>query len=65
MSDPEQLHIVKAYVFELSKVATVAVRTRVLGHLANIDAELLQRVEAGLGMEGQADAIAPARRPST
>ena len=63
MSEPEQLHIVKAYVFELSKVATVPVRTRVLGHLANIDAELLQRVEAGLGMEGQADTIAPARAP--
>jgi catalase len=39
------------------------VRTRVLGHLANIDGELLQRVEAGLGMEGQADSIAPARQP--
>jgi catalase len=63
MSAPEQLHIVKAYVFELSKVATLAVRKRVLGHLANIDGELLQRVEAGLGMEGQADSIAPARPP--
>jgi len=63
MSGPEQLHIVKAYVFELSKVETVAVRKRVLGHLANIDAELLQRVEAGLGMEGQADRITPARAP--
>jgi len=63
MSEPEQLHIVKAYVFELSKVATVAVRTRVLGHLANIDDELLQRVETGLGMEGQADDITPARQP--
>jgi catalase len=63
MSDPEKLHIVKAYVFELSKVATIAVRTRVLGHLANIDDELLQRVEAGLGMEGKADSITPARQP--
>lgn len=41
MSDPERLHIVKAYVFELSKVATLAVRKRALGHLANIDSELL------------------------
>jgi len=63
MSDPEKLHIVKAYVFELSKVSTIAVRKRVLGHLANIDRELLQRVEAGLGMTGQADSIAPARQP--
>ena len=38
-------------------------RKRVLGHLANIDGELLQRVEAGLGMEGQADSITPARQP--
>ncbi len=63
MSDPEKLHIVKAYVFELSKVETIAVRTRVLGHLANIDSELLKRVETGLGMEGRADAITPARQP--
>ena len=63
MSEPEQLHIVKAYVFELSKVAAIAVRKRVLGHIANIDSVLLQRVEAGLGMEGQADSITPARQP--
>jgi catalase len=61
MSEPEQLHIVKAYVFELSKVATRAIRKRVLGHLANVDGDLCNRVEKGLGMEGEADTIAPAR----
>jgi catalase len=61
MTAPEQRHIVSAFVFELSKVRTVAVRRRVLGHLANINAELQERVAAGLGMEGQADRITPTR----
>ena len=63
MSEPEQRHIVNAFTFELSKVSTVAIRTRMLGHLANIDGELCARVEDGLGMQGQADRITPARPP--
>ena len=65
MSEPEQRHIVNAFTFELSKVSTVAIRRRMLGHLANIDDELCERVEEGLGMEGQAEtdqAGAPADR---
>jgi catalase len=42
-------------------VSTVAIRRRMLGHLANIDDELCERVEEGLGMEGQAEPIKPAR----
>ena len=61
MSEPEQRHIVNAFTFELSKVSTVAIRRRMLGHLANIDDDLCERVEEGLGMEGQADRIQPAR----
>ena len=61
MSEPEQRHIVNAFTFELSKVSTVAIRRRMLGHLANIDEELCEGVEDGLGMEGQADQITPAR----
>ena len=61
MSEPEQRHIVNAFTFELSKVSTVAIRRRMLGHLANIDDDLCERVEEGLGMEGQADQIQPAR----
>ena len=61
MSEPEQRHIVNAFTFELSKVQTIAVRTRVLGHLAHIDRELLGRVEKGLGMEGQAATVKAAR----
>ncbi|HEY5951544.1 MAG TPA: hypothetical protein VIV40_38885, partial [Kofleriaceae bacterium] len=47
----------------LSKVDTIAVRTRMLGHLNVIDPELGARVADGLGMPGQADAITPARNP--
>jgi catalase len=61
MTAPEQGHIVSAFVFELSKVATVAVRRRMLGHLDVIHPDLGRRVAAGLGMEGQAETITPAR----
>ena len=63
MSEPEQRHIVSAFTFELSKVSTAAIRRRMLGHLSIIDAGLLQRVAEGLGMEGQAEQITPARPP--
>jgi catalase len=46
----EQAHIVGAYRFELTRVQTPAVRERVLSVLANVDAELAQRVADGLGM---------------
>jgi catalase len=61
MTEPEQRHIVSAFVFELSKVSTLAVRRRMLGHLMNIHPDLSTRVAAGMGMEGQADTIKPAR----
>jgi len=61
MTEPEQRHIVSAFVFELSKVATIAVRRRMLGHLMNINPELGTRVAGGMGMEGQAESIKPAR----
>ena len=61
MTEPEQRHIASAFVFELSKVSTLAVRRRMLGHLANINPELGSRVATGLGMEQQAEKIKPAR----
>jgi catalase len=61
MTEPEQGHIVSAFVFELSKVSTLAVRRRMLGHLENVDPDLGARVAAGLGMKGEAEAIKPAR----
>jgi catalase len=63
MTAPEQRHIAGAFAFELSKVETLAVRTRMLGHLAIIEPELHDRVATAMGMQGMADAIRPAVPP--
>jgi catalase len=63
MAEPEQRHIISAFAFELGKVETIAIRTRMLGHLMIIDESLGAAVEEALGMEGQADQITPAREP--
>jgi len=57
----EQAHIATAYAFELGKVDTPHVRTRMLGHLLHIDEDLAKRVATALGMElpEPADAAAP------
>jgi catalase len=51
-TEPEQNHIVSAFIFELSKVETKAVRERMVGQLGNVDPKIAERVAAGLGMEG-------------
>ena len=63
MTDPERQHIASAFAFELAKVETVAIRRRMLGHLAIIDSALQGAVAHALGMEGEADAIVPAQPP--
>ncbi|MEO7299135.1 MAG: catalase [Verrucomicrobiota bacterium] len=63
MTEPEQLHMISALGFELAKVDVIPIRTRMLGHLANIDSSLLQQVEEALGMKGKADKIQPAVKP--
>ncbi len=63
MTKPEQMHIVSAFAFELGKVETKAIRTRMLGHLAHVDASLHAQVEDALGMKGQSDKITPAVPP--
>lgn len=63
VTKPEQAHIIEAFAFELSKVQVKAIRTRMLGHLAIIDPDLLAQVEASLGMQGEADTITPALQP--
>ncbi len=50
-SDPEQQHLIKALRFELGKVETPAIRERMVGHLAQIDATLAALVAKGLGLE--------------
>jgi catalase len=47
----EQNHIISAFIFELSKVETIAVRERMVGQLANVDSKLAERVANGLGLQ--------------
>ncbi|MDP2373481.1 catalase [Reyranella sp.] len=63
MTPPEQGHIVGAFTFELSKVETVAIRRRMLGHLDLIEPELGARVAAAMNMKGEALKIVPAVVP--
>ncbi len=51
-TEPEQNHIISAFIFELSKVDTKSVRERMLGQLANVDLKISARVATGLGMPG-------------
>jgi catalase len=52
LSEPEQNHLVAAFTFELSKVETQAVRTRMLSQLANVDMKIAERVASGLAHQG-------------
>ena len=52
-TEPEQNHIISAFVFELSKVETKAVRERMVGQLANVDPKIAQRVANGLGLQSE------------
>ncbi len=47
----EQDHIIKAYVFELSKCEIPQVRSRILAHLLNVHPDLAEAVAQGLGMD--------------
>jgi len=49
LTPPEQNHVISAFTFELSKVETKAVRSRMLSQLANVDMQVAQRVANGLG----------------
>jgi len=56
-TETEQNHIVSAFTFELSKVETKAIRSRMLSQLANVDMTIAKRVADGLGHQ---EAITPA-----
>lgn len=47
----EQTHIANALVFELSKVETLGIRTRMVSHLLNIDKALAEKVASGLRLK--------------
>jgi len=57
MTPVEQDHIVGGFSFELGKVEVAHVRERMVRNLAEVDAELCQRVAAALGMPAP---VAPA-----
>ena len=59
MTPVEQDHIVTAFSFELGKCVFPEVRERTLANLANVDAELCERVALNLGMD------APTGAPAT
>ncbi len=50
-TETEQDHIADAFVFELSKVETLAIRERVVSHLLNVDEDLADKVAEGLGLK--------------
>jgi catalase len=49
-TEVEKAHIVRAFRFELTKVQVPAIRERMLANLANVDADLVAQVAAGLGI---------------
>jgi catalase len=59
----EQAHTAAAFIFELSKVGTAAVRERMLGHLIHVDNGLADRVAKGLG-SGKLPAAAKTQVPA-
>jgi catalase len=59
----EQDHIASAFIFELSKVETPAIRARVVSHLLNVDADLGKSVATGLRLK-EMPAPADAARPT-
>ena len=61
-TETEQQHIADALTFELSKVERLAVRTRMVSHLLNIDKDLAEHVAHGLRLKEMprpADAARP------
>ncbi len=64
-TEVEQEHILAALVFELSKCERPEIRTRMVAHLLNIDANLTKRVADGLGLKvipKPADAAKPTQQ---
>ena len=63
-TEVEQRHVTSALVFELSKVETQAIRSRLVAHLLNIDEALGRNVATGLRLKKlpePADAARPTR----
>lgn len=63
VSEPEKKHIEMALAFELGKVERPAIRKKMLGHLAIVDAVLAEGVADRLGMSGEAEVLTPTVKP--
>jgi len=59
----EQGHITDAFVFELSKVETPAIRERVVSHLLNVDEDLADKVIKGLRLKTKPKPADAAMKP--
>jgi catalase len=64
MSEVEKVHIVEAFTFELGKCYEQPIRERMLGVLAQVDADLCAAVAAGLGLPVPEGKPAAAFQPS-
>jgi catalase len=64
-TEVEQAHIAAAYAFELSKVEKEEIRTRIVGHLLNVDKGLAESVAGKLGMQELPEPEKAARRTLT
>ena len=61
----EQQHIADSFTFELSKVETPAIRSRMVAHLLNVDKSLAEAVGSELGLQSMPKPAEPARAPRT
>ncbi|SNB63320.1 catalase [Arboricoccus pini] len=62
-TEVEQNHIAKAFIFELSKVETLAIRSRMVAHLLNVDEGLAKKVATELRLKDMPKP-ASAKRPT-
>jgi len=62
-TETERQHLTDAFVFELSKCDKVAIRTRMVAGLRNVDEDLARSVADGLGLPDLPDPLPPAREP--
>jgi catalase len=62
-TEPEQRHIIDAFVFELSKCDRPDIRRRMVAQLRNVGDDLAQAVADGLGLTGLPDPAPAAREP--
>ena len=64
-TEVEQQHLRDAFVFELSKCDSPAIRSRMVAGLRNVDEDLASEVADGLGLPELPARLTPAREPIT